>query len=163
MLRDPALVPLSQQHQHALALCVRIERAPRSTADELREWQREIVRLFNQEIRFHFDAEERVLFPAAERFAELRPLVSDLRAEHVQLRLAVDCAAAGTMKEGELTAFASLLSSHIRREERELFEGLQRLFSAEALAHLGAAIGDDFRASGLPASSCEIRSNRWIT
>ena len=27
MLRDPNLVPLSRQHQHALALCVRINRA----------------------------------------------------------------------------------------------------------------------------------------
>jgi hypothetical protein len=27
MLRDKGLIPLSRQHQHALALCVRIERA----------------------------------------------------------------------------------------------------------------------------------------
>jgi hemerythrin-like domain-containing protein len=27
MLRDKSLIPLSRQHQHALALCVRIERA----------------------------------------------------------------------------------------------------------------------------------------
>jgi hemerythrin-like domain-containing protein len=160
MLRDPALVPLSRQHQHALALCVRIERGRRSTADELRRWQLEIVSLFDQEIRFHFVAEERILFPAAEQFAELRHLISDLRREHVALRTAVDCAASGTMDASGLTAFASLLSSHIRREERELFEGMQKLFSSEELHDLGVAVDEDFRASGLPASLCEIRPNR---
>jgi hemerythrin-like domain-containing protein len=160
MLRDPSLAPLSRQHQHALALCVRIDRGPRATAEEISGWQREIVSLFNQEVRFHFDAEERVLFPAAERFAELRKLVSELRAEHVTIRTAVDCAAAGTMNAESLTTFTSLLSSHIRREERELFEAMQRLFSSEELHELGNAVADDFRASGLAASSCEIRPNR---
>jgi hemerythrin-like domain-containing protein len=155
MLRDPALHPLSRQHQHALALCVRIER--RSKGDEIAVWQREIVSLFNQEIRFHFDAEERVLFPAAERFTELQPLVSELRQEHVQLRTAVDCAAGGTMTATDLDDFAALLSAHIRREERELFEVMQKLFSPEELHQLGVAIDDDFRSSGLPASSCELR------
>jgi len=156
MLRDPALAPLSRQHQHALALCVRIDRG-RRTLEELRQWQREIVSLFNQEVRFHFDAEERVLFPAAERFAELRTLVSELREEHVKIRTAVDCASAGRMDARGLVSFSTLVSGHIRREERELFEGMQRLFSSEELHDLGAAIDDDFRASGLPASSCEIR------
>ncbi len=157
MLRDPALHPLSRQHQHALALCVRIDRGQRSTPAELAEWQREIVSLFNQEIRFHFDAEERVLFPAAERFPELRLLVSDLRREHVELRRAVDCAAAGTMDAPALTACSALLSAHIRREERELFERLQALFSSDELHDIGLAIDGDFRASGLPAASCDLR------
>lgn len=155
MLRDPALHPLSRQHQHALALCVRIER--RGATDDIADWQREIGGLFNQEIRFHFDAEERVLFPAAERFAELRPLVSALRDEHVALRRAVDCAAAGEMNERDLSAFAALLSSHIRREERELFEAMQKLFSSEELHAIGLAIDHDFRSSGLPAASCELK------
>lgn len=157
MFRDPSLHPLSRQHQHALTLCVRIERGLRSTAEEIAAWQRELVSLFDQEIRFHFDAEERVLFPAAERFPELQPLVSDLRNEHVQLRHAVDCAAAGNLDSAGLREFASLLSSHIRREERELFESMQKLFSSEELHYIGLAIDNDFRSSGLPASSCELK------
>lgn len=160
MLRDPALIPLSRQHQHALALCVRIERGPRSTTKQIQEWQQEIASLFEQEIRFHFDAEERVLFPAAERFSELRSLVRELRREHERLRAAVVTAADQTMSSADLTAFASLLSSHIRREERELFEGMQKLFSSEELHRLGVALDDDFRTSGLPATSCEIRPKR---
>jgi hemerythrin-like domain-containing protein len=158
MLRDQALIPLSRQHQRALALCVRIERAPRATPDELRCWQQEIIRLFEQEIRLHFDAEEHVLFPAAERLPALRSLVADLRREHGQLRAAVVSAVNGSMDSKGLSAFASLLSSHIRREERELFESMQKLFSPEELFRLGAAIDHDFRIAGLPGSSCEIKN-----
>jgi len=39
MLRDKNLIPLSHQHQHALALCVRIERASPISADDLEAWQ----------------------------------------------------------------------------------------------------------------------------
>jgi hemerythrin-like domain-containing protein len=156
MLRDPSLAPLSRQHQHALALCVRIDRAPRSTVQENAAWQKEIVRLYEQEIRFHFDAEERVLFPAAARFTELCPLVDVLRGEHVGLRAEVAAAAEGNMTGPELQDFAAHLSAHVRREERELFEGMQKLFSAEELARLGAAVDADFAASGLPSDSCDL-------
>jgi hypothetical protein len=71
MLRDKALIPLSRQHQHALALCVRINRAgPKAEAD-LEFWQAEIATHFQQEISIHFAAEELVLFPTAGQFSEL--------------------------------------------------------------------------------------------
>jgi hypothetical protein len=85
MLRDKNLVPLSRQHQHALALCVRINRAPLSTARELDAWQAEVQQHFEQEIQYHFAAEEVALFPAAERFSELRSLVEGLLADDSQL------------------------------------------------------------------------------
>src|ERR1051326_289294 len=156
MLRDPALIPLSHQHQHALALCVRIERAPRSTAEEISGWRREIVHLFEQEISFHFHAEERVLFPAAERFPELRGLVRDLIQDHAELRAAVDKANSDAMTAADLKDFADRLAAHVRREERELFEGMQKLFSQGELAELGLQVNDDFRDFGMPAASCSI-------
>jgi hemerythrin-like domain-containing protein len=160
MLRDPALIPLSHQHQHALALCVRIERAPRSTSQELLAWQAEIVSLFEQEIRFHFHAEESVLFPAAERFSELRDLVHDLIHDHTELRAAVERAESGTMTAPDLKAFAERLAMHVRREERELFEAMQKLFSADELALLGAKVDNDFRDGGMPAAACSIEPKR---
>ena len=38
MLRDKCLIPLSRQHQHALALCVRIERASPVHKADLAAW-----------------------------------------------------------------------------------------------------------------------------
>ena len=160
MLRDPALIPLSHQHQHALALCVRLQRAPRSTPAELSGWQAEIVSLFEQEVRFHFRAEERVLFPVAERFPELRGLVKDLNHDHNDLRSAIATAESGAMTSADLQTFAERLSAHIRKEERELFEALQERFSPEDLAELGGKVADDFRDSGMPAATCSIPPRR---
>ena len=57
MLRNKNLVPLSHQHQHALALCVRIERASPIADSDLSAWQTEIAELGRTEIAAHFSAE----------------------------------------------------------------------------------------------------------
>lgn len=140
MLRDPSLVQLSRQHQHALALCVRIERALREGAVDLDVWQPEIRQHFADEVQFHFAAEEKVLFPAARRFPELAALVGELSGDHQQLRDYFGRADRGTMNQGELEAFAKLLSGHIRREERQLFETMQKRLSPEELKSLGGEL-----------------------
>ncbi|MGD0180950.1 MAG: hemerythrin domain-containing protein, partial [Terriglobales bacterium] len=86
MLRDKNLVPLSRQHQHALALCVRLDRAIQAGEIDLEAWQAEIQQQFESEIGIHFAAEEKELFPAAARFPELQSLVDELLAEHDFLR-----------------------------------------------------------------------------
>lgn len=146
MLRDKNLVPLSRQHQHALALCVRINRASLSSPKEIRAWQSEVAQHFEQEIRFHFDAEERHLFPAARAFPELSPLVDELLAEHEQLRDYFSRALASKLNVAELRSFAETLASHIRKEERQLFEGMQERIGPEALAEIGARIDETLAA-----------------
>ena len=140
MLRDKNLVPLSRQHQHALALCVRISRARLANPSELRAWQSEIAEHFEQEIRYHFDAEEAHLFPAAREFPELSALVDELLAEHAQLRDYFSRAAGGMLDRQGLCAFAETLSSHIRKEERKLFEGMQEKIAPDAFAKIGAKV-----------------------
>jgi len=140
VLRDKNLVPLSRQHQHALALCVRINRAHLSSPAELQSWQSEIHQHFDQEIRYHFDAEENHLFPPARQFPELRPLVDELLVEHALLRNYFARATRGELDSAGLRTFADTLSSHIRKEERQLFEGMQERMGADALAKIGANI-----------------------
>jgi hemerythrin-like domain-containing protein len=140
MLRDKNLIPLSRQHQHALALCVRINRALQAGAVDLPAWQEEIHLSFDQEIQFHFAAEEQELFPVATSFSELEPLVTELMAEHAALREYFSQAKAGVIDNGGLRNFADLLSSHIRKEERQLFEGLQLRMDAASLDALGSAL-----------------------
>jgi hypothetical protein len=86
MLRDKNLVPLSRQHQHALALCVRIDRALQAGEVDLGAWQAEIQQIVEQEIAIHFAVEEKEVFPLAEGFSDLRSLVAELKAEHQALR-----------------------------------------------------------------------------
>lgn len=142
MLRDKNLVPLSRQHQHALALCVRIDRASPVRGADLGAWQAEIVQQFQAEIRIHFAAEEKLVFPAARAFPELVPLIEELVADHVVLRQHFAAAEKGMMQPSDLSAFAQRLSAHIRKEERRLFERMQELLKEEDLAVLGTRLDD---------------------
>ena len=140
MLRDKSLVPLSRQHQHALALCVRINRAPLANPAELKAWQSEVEQHFALEIQYHFAAEEEHLFAAARRYGQLGPLVEELLAEHAQLRHYFAQAKARELDRAKLRQFAETLSAHIRKEERQLFEEMQKYMAADQLAALGARI-----------------------
>lgn len=137
MLRDPNLVPLSRQHQHALALCVRIRRAALGSPNELKAWQSEIQQHFEQEICYHFAAEEGHLFPAARQYPELVPLIDELLAEHQRLRQYFAQCSAGALDEAAVRQFAETLSDHIRKEERRLFEDLQKQMPPEELLKIG--------------------------
>lgn len=166
MLRNTNLVPLSHQHQHALALCVRIDRALRAGKVDLPAWQDEIRQIFEQEIGIHLDAEEKHLFPAAQRFGELHALVKDLLGEHDVLRKHFASAAANRMNRDELGAFAATLSAHVRKEERQLFEQLQRLVSPEELSRLGAALNQALAQASdaclLPNQATRLRARSEI-
>jgi len=140
MLRDKSLIPLSRQHQHALALCVRISRAHLSTPAELKAWQSEVEQHFALEIQYHFAAEEEHLFPTARRYGDLGPLVDELVAEHARLRKYFARAKARELEGPELRQFAETLSTHIRKEERQLFEEMQKHMTAEELATIGERV-----------------------
>ena len=164
MLRDQNLIPLSRQHQHALALCVRIDRALQAGEVGLEAWQSEIQQIYEHEIGIHFAAEEKELFPAATRFPELQSLVQELLREHALLRKYFVEAATRTMSLPDLRAFGEILSAHIRKEERHLFEGMQRLISAEKLATIGTALGRELanasQACLLPTPTTRLRAKQ---
>jgi hypothetical protein len=115
MLRNKNLIPLSHQHQRALALCVRIDRASPISDADLDAWRSEIAQHFRNEIKIHFAAEEQVLFPAAQRFEELIPLIEELTADHAWLRDRFTEAESRGMSAADIAAFAERLSSHIRK------------------------------------------------
>jgi hemerythrin-like domain-containing protein len=137
MLRDRSLIPLSRQHQHALAMCVLIRRALSSGKASLEKWRGEMREAFAEEIGVHFAAEEEVLFPEARNFPALAPLVDDLLSDHAALRDCFRRAETGTLDTQGLEQFVRLLDQHIRKEERQLFEQLQKLVPADRLEELG--------------------------
>jgi len=142
MLRNKNLVPLSRQHQHALALCVRIERASPIDGSKVVEWQTEIAQQFDAEIKIHFAAEEQIVFPVARNFSELNSLVEELLGEHRLLRACFTKAESRQMRSDEITEFARRLSEHIRKEERQLFERLQQLLPAEEMERVGRELDE---------------------
>jgi hemerythrin-like domain-containing protein len=167
MLRDPRLIPLSRQHQHALALCVRLDRAMQAGEVDLEAWQAEIQRQFDSEIAIHFAAEEKELFPVVARFSELRTLVNELISEHSLLRDDFARAAARKLDRQSLAKFGEKLVGHIRKEERQLFEGMQKVMSSQELAALGGALEqalkEALQACALPNESTRLRSRSQPT
>lgn len=158
MLRDKNLVPLSHQHQHALALCVRIARALKRKLDEKARarWQNEIARIFDAEIHCHFVAEESFLFPKAQAYQPLAPLVRELLDEHKVLLLFAENAAECLLDDDGLRGFAETLSRHVRREERELFEGCQNLMPQSDLVQIAAQMDEYFRAHNVLLEGCAL-------
>jgi hemerythrin-like domain-containing protein len=164
MLRDKNLIPLSHQHQHALALCVRIERASPIPAGDIDAWQKEIAQIFQSEIHAHFAAEENLVFPAALQFDELQTLISDLISEHGELRQKFALAVAASMGPTDVSALGQLLSAHIRKEERQLFERMQQLLNNDELGILGSklqsALKDTEESCLLPSQTTRLRPTK---
>jgi hemerythrin-like domain-containing protein len=137
MLRDPSLIPLSHQHQHGLAFCVLVRRslAADETAANLARLAGHVADLFTVELANHFEIEEQVLFPACGPL----PLIAELLADHRALE-AVSAQIQAAPSAGLLEQFCDLLSTHIRREEQDLFEVLQRQLPRDLLDSLGREI-----------------------
>jgi hemerythrin-like domain-containing protein len=116
----------------------------------------EVDALFQNEVRFHFDAEDNVLFPVAAEYQTLRPLVAELQDEHRSLRRRATAVSDRGLGVHGMLDFAAALSAHIRKEERQLFEECQRLMAPSQLAELGAALDQYFVASGMPGATCAL-------
>ena len=122
MKRDPRLHPLSSDHHHALALARRAARAAAEPSGPAADavW-REVRSLFLADLTPHFDVEERILLPALRAAGEVE-LVERTLAEHAAIRA---CVADEGEVRSRLATFATLLTEHVRFEERVLFEVAQ--------------------------------------
>ena len=141
MLRDPNLIPLSHQHQHALAMCVLTRRSlgeDGSPANVARLAGRAVDR-YDLEIANHFEIEEQILFPAIENALGPLPLIAELIAEHRQTEALVS-QLRSTPSAPLLEQLCALFDSHIRREERDLFQMAQSRLPQPVLSEVGAAI-----------------------
>ena len=162
--RDPALVPLSQDHHAALMQAQALSRAaagippftgpPEGTA-------RGFLAFRQSELLGHFSDEEAVLLPAAER---VDPEGSArLRSEHAEMnRLAAALQSsldAGHDTRPLMAELGSLLHDHVRFEERAFFETLQERLGADELARLGRELAAHREARGRGAG-CAMRPSR---
>lgn len=133
--RHAALQPLSREHMSGLIQARNLQLAASQGLERRRRAIDDFVRTWRTEICEHFDDEERLLLPLTES-TELRHRLLD---EHAVLRgLAARCEADpdAAAAEPELARrLGVLLHDHIRWEEREFFEAVQR-GHPEALARL---------------------------
>jgi hemerythrin-like domain-containing protein len=140
MHRDPALIPLSHQHHNALALCVLIERSLKQDRSDrnVALLSQKMIDRYEIELTNHFALEEELLFPAA-RVCGLIVMADELIAEHRQLERMVHQLRT-TPGASLLLELATLLRRHVRREENDLFEQMQRLVDRDLLNRLGGEL-----------------------
>jgi mannose-6-phosphate isomerase-like protein (cupin superfamily) len=125
--RHPALVPLSHDHHPALVEARRLRQHGPAAA-------REFLRFFGSETTRHFREEEELVFPLL--YGDEPEQLREVLLQHQRLR-----ALAGRLRGGEDVSaeLADLLEAHIRLEERDLFELIQRRVPEDQLASIGLA------------------------
>ncbi len=106
-----------------------------SSHENIARLARRIVDRYELELINHFEIEEQVLFPVCGPL----PVVDSLVGEHRAMEALI--AQLRTSPRADLLEqFCQLLSTHIRREENELFELIQRSLPREVLDRAGAEI-----------------------
>lgn len=148
MKRDAAFVPLSREHQKALILAYRLKNGRSSNpkypwpSDTVEQRQRATA-IFEQDVLFHFEAEEMFLFPLLQKYIQSGDsCLGQCLADHQQIRsqlmrLQTD---AGETLNLALQQLGQLLEAHVHREERELFEWAQQAVPGAELQQMEAAV-----------------------
>ncbi len=137
MKRIAELQSLSRDHHHGLVLA---RRARRVAAGKLGfsvsgAWS-EVERRFRQDLEPHFTIEEKYLVPLLLGAGQTE-MVKRLEEEHARLRGLVGDSVGPEL--ARLAEFGRLLEEHIRFEERELFEFVQKHLPPSSLKGLEEA------------------------
>lgn len=141
--RHEALKPLSREHHHGLLLCWKLRQGIKSKVEPQR--MKTYTDWFKEKYLYqHFDSEENAVFPV---LGEDNQFVKKALAEHRRLRRLFD-------ETEEIERAQSLieeeLESHIRFEERVLFNEVQKVASQqeyeqiEKLHHVTQFSDDDW-------------------
>jgi iron-sulfur cluster repair protein YtfE (RIC family) len=140
MKRHESLQPLSREHHEVLILAQLMKKdappykgLPRDTEGKAQY----ALDFYTKHIVTHFYAEERVLFPAVTGYSDrIDDLVNELRTEHSQIISLFEQLKLGINKADTMDMLGKLLTLHVRKEERELFESIQALIPAAILDKL---------------------------
>jgi len=140
MKRHPALTELSRDHHHALVLAMNLQREgihSKTFPQSPEEKKAEAKHCYKSELVNHFRIEEELLFPFVRmKNDSLLDLTKRLVHEHRLLREYIEQLDSAGDVLSELDKLGKLLESHVRLEERVLFEEIQNSFSADELAQL---------------------------
>lgn len=137
--RVPALIPLSHDHHHGLWLSLKIRTGFKREIDAVRiknytDW------FFKMHLIPHFELEEQYVFPI---LGEENELVKRALKDHRKLNRLFSTE---TEIEKNLVLIEEKLESHIRFEERILFDEIQKVATPDqlkqiAVIHQTAAVG----------------------
>lgn len=111
---------------------------------EVSESEKEHQKLFTQiktELETHTYIEETALYPALEKYEDLKDLVLEAYEEHKQVKTLIreiDRLAEGSEKfDAKLKVMGENVEHHVKEEETEMFPKVQSLLSKQDLEALG--------------------------
>ncbi|MEJ2003811.1 MAG: hypothetical protein P8X57_02350 [Cyclobacteriaceae bacterium] len=133
MKRHESLVPLSRFHRKVLFLAlIARENAPNVNGYPTVPEQKIdfAVAFYNQQLLDHFSVEEKLWNYFAGKYQSLRSLIDELREERRQLHT-LFLELEKEKSQSQLFLLGPQLERHVRRQERELFQGIQQTASAD--------------------------------
>lgn len=130
--RSPALIQFSREHHFGLLLGWKIRHGIKKniSTEKINAYT---IFFFENELAKHFKEEEKDLFVKLPVDDNLRKQAFD---EHAYIYRLADELRENKTDKNLLLKFADVLDSHIRFEERTLFNHIQQLLSNEALKQL---------------------------
>jgi iron-sulfur cluster repair protein YtfE (RIC family) len=146
--RHVSLIPLARDHYHGLLLAVRLQQGeqalPRLWSHDP-QWQADyVVDFYEKDLKHHFEAEERGLFPYIADVKGASSIVEELLQEHRTFERFV-----GNFRREEqatlveqLRDFGARLEEHIRKEDRVLFPLLEERAPADVLMKVAEFMKD---------------------
>lgn len=137
MKRHEALQDLARDHFHALVCAQKIRKA--ETAEQLREATNSLIRLWKDDLIYHFREEEEVLLPVLSRHINPSddPDIRVMLDQHARLRAGMRKLEISVEENEEYEQLArnlgQLLNDHARLEDRIIFGRLESLFTDQDL------------------------------
>lgn len=129
--RHEALQPLSREHHQGLLLAMKVGKGLKKGVAPNR-MKKYIDWFYQHYLSAHFEAEEKHAFPL---LGSNHPLVQQAINEHQEMRDFVK-EVMHAIDEEKILRFRKLLESHIRMEERQLFNEIQEKASEEQLSQM---------------------------
>jgi len=144
MKRNPSIIPLSKDHHEALILAQLIKKdapeykaLPKSTKEKVVY----TLNFYSDNLIQHFFNEEKILYPFVRyRDKEIDELFDEIISEHNQIKILIKKLETSYTPYEVLHDIGILLETHIRKEERVLFQKIQEVFGDEELKMLKGKI-----------------------
>ena len=145
--RHPSLIPLSRDHHDGLLLALRLRQGKKALLTDWSHdlhWQAKyVVEFYNKNLMRHFEAEEKVLFPAMKKHAkESLKTIEILLNQHEEMRRSVKAFERRDEEslQDDLRDFGKLLDEHIRIEEHQLFPAFEKSVPSNVAEYVGKEI-----------------------
>ena len=153
MKRHKSLQSLSHEHHQGLMLAQLIKSGSpeyKGLPNTVEGKVQHTIKFFEENLAPHFNKEEKILFTISKnKNAEIDRLINELIFQHKAIYLLVNKLRKSSEPKIELNELGMLLESHIRKEERELFQGIQNVLSESEMEELEKDLGES-------STSCKV-------